>query len=133
MRLLAGDEGSSTVEMAIWMPVLFVTIALAAQLAVWLYAQHAATAAATTVLDQARIRGGSAATATAAGRSQLAGMRLLHHPQLTVVRSPTTATVTVTGTAPRILPIPLRVSAHQTGPVERDTSPAGHVNGQDQP
>lgn len=127
LQWLHTDRGSSTVETAIWMPVLFAVILLAAQLALWLVAQHAATAAATTALDQARLRGGTTAAGSSAGRRQLADAHAVRSPQVTVTRSAATVTVTVSGSAPRILPIRLAVTATQTGPVERDTHPSGAV------
>ncbi|GIL29080.1 TadE/TadG family type IV pilus assembly protein [Actinocatenispora comari] len=128
LQWLHTDRGSSTVETAIWMPVLFAVILLAAQLAFWLVAQHAATAAATTAVDQARLRGATTADGTASGRRRLDTTGVLRQPSLKVRRSANTVTVTVTGSAPRILPIRLHVSATQTGPVERDTRPSGTIS-----
>lgn len=128
VRRLRDDGGSSTVEAALWMPVLFAVIWLAAQLALWLVAQHAATAAATTAVDQARLRGATTADGTAAGRRQLDTTGVLRQPSLKMTRSANTVTVTVTGSAPRILPLRLHVSATQTGPIERDTRPSGTIS-----
>jgi Flp pilus assembly protein TadG len=128
VRRLRDDRGSSTVEAALWMPVLFALIWLAAQLALWLVAQHAATAAATTAVDQARLRGATTADGTAAGRRQLDTTGMLRQHSLQVRRSANTVTVTVTGSAPQILPIRLHVSATQTGPIERDTRPSGTIS-----
>jgi hypothetical protein len=99
-------------------------ILLVIQFAVWANAESIAHATAEEALAAARVQGGT----TAAGQqradqviSQI-GTGALVGPQVSVTTTPADVTVTVTGTAERVVPLPglsFPVSVTVTGPVEQ--------------
>jgi Flp pilus assembly protein TadG len=123
------DEGAGAAELVIAVPLLMLLILLIVQFAVWAHASSVAQATAEEALAAARVQGGSAAAGQQRAQQVLAqiGGAVLPDPHITVTRSAVTATVEITGTAERVLPVPglaLPVTVTVTGPVERFV-PAG--------
>jgi hypothetical protein len=118
---LRGDRGSTTVEMVSFWAVKLLAWLVVVQAAVWGLAVLACMYAANHAVQVTRIDGGSAA----AGQSDAIAVLDLLGPvvtnrQATASRNTTTATVTVSGTALRVVPfVTLPVHASATGPVER--------------
>ncbi|MCP2338913.1 TadE/TadG family type IV pilus assembly protein [Actinomadura rupiterrae] len=111
-------------ETAVAMPLLLLLILLAVQFGIWAHTVHVAQATAAEALSAARLDGATAADGQAraqAVRQQL-GPHTLADAHIQITRGPDTVTVQVTGTAPRVVPLPflhLPVRAHAAGPVER--------------
>ncbi len=122
-----GDEGAGSTELVIAVPLLMLVILLVIQYAIWADAAHVAQATATEALAAARVQGGTAAAGQQRGRQVLtqAGHGVLPSSQVTVTRGAATVTVTVTGAAERLLPVPglpLAIHVTVTGPAERFTA-----------
>jgi len=122
--LRARDRGTHTVEFAIVaLPLLIVTF-MVIQAALVFHARSMALAAATQGAQVARGYGSS----LAAGRTKAEGFlesvgQGLHDPEVEVVTSGTDVTVTVTGSAPSIIPfMTFNVSQSASGPIERFVS-----------
>jgi Flp pilus assembly protein TadG len=127
LPLLGGHtrgRGAGVVESVIAAPVLLLMLLLVIQVGIWAHAHHVAAAAAQTALAAARAEEGSAGTGTASGAAAL-GVNAggaLEEADLSVARGADTVTVTITGQAPSIVPIPglsWDVEASATGPVEQ--------------
>ncbi|MPZ28974.1 MAG: pilus assembly protein TadE [Micromonosporaceae bacterium] len=102
------------------MPVVLFMVLLAVQFGLHLHAAQVVEAAAQEGLQAAR---GEVATA-AEGQTRAAGFIAstggVQSPAVTATRSADTATVTVTGSAPQVVPgLALQVSSVASGPVER--------------
>jgi Flp pilus assembly protein TadG len=118
------DDGAGVAEMVIAVPLLMLLIGLIVQFAVWAHASAVAQATAEEALAAARVQGGTAAAGQQRAAQVLAqiGSAVLVGPHVTITRTPVTATVRITATAERVLPIPglaLPVTITVTGPVER--------------
>jgi len=118
---LRDDRGSTTVEMVGFWAVKLLAWLVVVQAAVWGLAVLACMYAANHAVQATRIDGGSAA----AGQSDaiavldLLGVMVTNR-QATASRGPTTATVSVSGNALRVIPfVTLPVAASATGPIER--------------
>ncbi|MEA2703144.1 MAG: hypothetical protein QOD63_1089 [Actinomycetota bacterium] len=122
----APDEGSSTLEFVILMPVLLLLLFGCVQGALWYHARNLALSAATEGLQAARTEQGTATAGERSATSFLTRAGGLTGSTVAVDKTPVTVTVTVTGTAPSILPGLLDLSVSQTavGPVERLTGGA---------
>lgn len=120
----ARDHGAGVVESVIAAPVLLLMLLLVIQVGIWAHAHHVAAAAAQTALASARAEEGSAGAGSASGAESL-GINAggaLEDADLSVDRGAETVTVTITGHAPAIVPIPgltWDVEASATGPTER--------------
>ncbi len=122
-----GDEGAGSAELVNAVPLLMLIILLVIQYAIWADAAHVAQPTATEALAAARDQGGTTAAGQQRARQILtqAGHGVLPSSQVTVTRGAGTVTVTVTGTAERLLPVPglpLAIRVTVTGPVERFTA-----------
>ena len=117
---LAGEDGFSS-EIII-LPGLFLILIAALQGALWYLGSNVAQTAAVAAYNNARAYQSTPASGQAAGNQIIAGMSgFLDHPQIEITRTPTTVTVTITGTAESLIPgvqLP-PVSRTITGPVER--------------
>lgn len=119
-----GDRGAGSAELVIATPLLMLLILLAVQFGIWAHASSVAQATAEEALAAARIQGGTAAAGQQRARQVLTqiGSAVLGTPHITVTRTAATATVRITGTAERVVPLPglaLPVSVTVTGPIER--------------
>ncbi|VVJ21524.1 Uncharacterised protein [Amycolatopsis camponoti] len=121
-RALAGDRGEVSAELVIATPLLLLALLAIVQFALWSHAVHVAQAAASQALSVTRVQEG----ATSAGHD--AGQRLLddlvrgplRSPRIEVVRTSTSASVSVEGEVVAVLPgVHLHVHAEAAGEVER--------------
>lgn len=114
------ERGSTTAEYALVIGLVLAVSFGAIQYALDAFAKQAARAATAQALAAAEAQGGSAADARARGQDMLAQLAGdLHTPTVTVRRSATEASVTITGTAPSLFGLTQRVSVTESGPVER--------------
>lgn len=114
------ERGSISVETTLVIGLVMAVSFGAIQYALDAFAKQAARAAAADALAAAQSQTGSARTAEIRATemlSQLTGD--LHHPSVTVDRTPTAARVTITGTAPSMFGLTQRVTVTESGPVER--------------
>ena len=122
-QLLRGDAGAGAAELVIVTPLLMLLILGVIQFALAEQAQHAAQAAASQALAATRVQDGT----VPAGQAQAATVLAqeggsLTAPAVSITRTATRATVTVTGGAENLIPgIHLHVSATVAGPVEEWT------------
>jgi Flp pilus assembly protein TadG len=121
-RATAGwaQRGAGAAEIAIVTPLLLLLILAVIQFALAEQAEHVAQAAATQALAAARVQDGSTAVGQAQADAVLAQLGgSLAGPSVTITRTATQATVTVSGTAATLIPgVRLHVHATVTGPVE---------------
>jgi Flp pilus assembly protein TadG len=125
-----GHDGAGSAELVIAVPLLMLLILLIIQYAIWADATHIAQATAEEALAAARVQGGTAAAGQQRARQVLAqaGRGVLTAPQISITRTAVTATVQITGTSERLLPvpgIPLTVHVTVTGPAERFVAAPG--------
>jgi Flp pilus assembly protein TadG len=124
-RVLGGstsDRGASAVELAMVTPLLMLVLLGFVQFALAEYAHHIAQAAAVRALATAREQDSSAAAGKASGQDALAQLAggVLEQPAVTVTRDTRLATAQVSGQVTSLIPgLHLRVTAHDTGPVEQ--------------
>lgn len=114
------ERGSAAAEFALVIGLVLAVSFGAVQYALDAFAKQAARAATAEALAAAEAQGGSANDARARGQdmlSQLSGD--LRAPTVTVKRTSTEASVTITGTAPSLFGLTQRVSVTESGPVER--------------
>ncbi|MGI8452037.1 MAG: TadE/TadG family type IV pilus assembly protein [Streptosporangiaceae bacterium] len=119
-QLLDGEAGAGAAELVIVTPLLMLLILAVIQFAVAEQAQHAAQAAATQALAATRVQDGTAGEGQAQAATVLAQEGgSLTAPAVSVTRTATRATVTVTGGVEILIPgIHLHVHATVAGPVE---------------
>ncbi|MFC1437991.1 TadE family protein [Streptacidiphilus sp. N1-10] len=118
----SSDRGASAVELAMITPLLMLVLLGFVQFALAEYAHHIAQAAAVRALATAREQDSSAAAGRASGQDALAQLAggVLEQPTVTVTRETQVATVQVSGQVTSLIPgLHLRVTAHDTGPVEK--------------
>jgi Flp pilus assembly protein TadG len=124
---LRGDSGAVTAELAIVTPAVLTILLLIVQFALWSHATHIAQAAASQGLAALRVQEGTVDLGTARARSmiqQLAGGPLTD-AVVTAERTPTVATIRVSGVVAGVVPLlRLPVHAEAAGSVERFV-PAG--------
>jgi Flp pilus assembly protein TadG len=127
-RRLGEDTGSESVGLAVLFPVVLLLILSAVQGGLWWYAHAVAAQAAQAGADAGRPVGATNTTAVDAARSftTRAGSGVLTAPEVQAAVTAETVRVTVSGTAPRLLPIPsldIRVEASAQASKERFTVP----------
>jgi Flp pilus assembly protein TadG len=115
------DRGAVASELVIAVPALLFMVLIILQFAVYAHARHIAQAVAAQSLATARVEGGTAAAGRVAGQQLAAQLGpTLAHPVIDVQRAVDRVAVTVTGTAPTVLPgLALPVTARDDGPTER--------------
>lgn len=115
------ERGSIAIEFLLTISMLIVVFMLMLQYAVKAHAQQIATAAAEEALAAASSYGATPADGQNAGNNYLVHLGPgLGNSTVTVTRNGATATVTVTGDVDQLIPfLPVRVSVHVEGPVER--------------
>jgi Flp pilus assembly protein TadG len=128
--LLRGDGGSATVEVAVLFPALLLLVFGGVQTAEWYHARSLCLAAADAGVWAARPAGAELADGRAAAAAFLAhtGGSLSDVTVSTVGSTATLVRVQVSGTAPRVLPIPgltMRVSQSAQAPREVFTVDGG--------
>ena len=121
-----GETGSVSIQMVMLLPVLFAVMFLGMQAALFYHARTVAIAAAEQGARAAGARGGTVAAGTTAAGDFVAtagGDGVLKAASATGSRTPTTATVTVTGQAMSVIPgWTLTITQSATMPVERLTT-----------
>lgn len=100
------DRGSATVEFALGAPLLLLIVALIWQVGVWAIGDLAARNAANHALQTSRVVGGTpgAGHTDAAALLEQNGGWFIVDPVVTVTRTPTVTTVTITGHARSVVP-----------------------------
>jgi Flp pilus assembly protein TadG len=120
------DRGSATLEFAILAPALLLLIFGIIQASLIVHARHVALAAASEGLAVATTLDATAGDGRAAANQLLAragGPGVLDKTQISITRTRQEATVTVTGSAPRLIPgFHWNITQTATGPVERFTT-----------
>lgn len=121
-----GETGSVSIQMVLLLPVLFAVMFLGMQAALFYHARTVAIAGAEEGARSAGARGGTVAAGTKAAGDFVAtagGDGVLKAASATGSRTPTTATVTVTGQAMSVIPgWTLTITQSATMPVERLTA-----------
>jgi expansin (peptidoglycan-binding protein) len=119
-RWRRADSGSSSAELVLVIPAMFLVIALALQLVFWALASHASLAAAASGGDVARASGSSAAAGIATASEELAALAggLVLDPYVSAFAATGgNDIVTVGGGVPSVFPgLRLRVGASVIGP-----------------
>lgn len=126
MRREHDERGDTMVQTVIVAPVLFLLIMGILQFALVAHAQNVAEAAAQEGVAAARRFDAQSSDGVAEANSALdtLGPRMLHERRVSVARSQTTATVTVTGRVLSLVPgIKPSISETASGPVERYVPP----------
>jgi Flp pilus assembly protein TadG len=123
-----GEAGASVVETVLIAPALLVLLMLIVQFGLVAFAQSVARSAAEDGAAKARQFNGTTAAARATAYRELhdLGGGVVGHQSVSVTRSPTKATVTVTGTVLTLVPgFSFHLHEMSAGPVERFVPPAG--------
>ncbi|NKQ51989.1 pilus assembly protein TadE [Amycolatopsis sp. K13G38] len=131
---LGEDTGSESVGLAVLFPIVLLLILSAVQGGVWWYAHAVVAQAAQAGVDAGRPVRATTTTATEAARSftTRAGSGVLTAVEVQAAVTVETVEVTVSGTAPRVLPIPgldIRVEASAQASKERWTTPLAAAGG----
>jgi Flp pilus assembly protein TadG len=116
------EDGNTSIENLIWMPLVFVVIFTIINVGFWYHAQNTARSIANSVVQVARIDGGSEAAGQAEASARLAQISedVIEEPSVSITRGTDQASVTVTGRVRSLIPgltFPVRQTA--TGPTER--------------
>jgi len=114
------ERGSVSAEVVLVIGLVMVVSFGAIQYALDAFAKQAARSAAADGLAAAEAQDGDARTATLRAGDMLAQLTGdLHSPTITVKRTATEASVTITGTASSLFGLTQRVTVTESGPVER--------------
>jgi hypothetical protein len=121
MTTLAREEnGLTSTELAVLMPVVILLVLVPFQVALWWHASQIADGAARRAVDAAQVETAVPADGTEAGQRFLAAAGNLTDPEVSVTRTVDTVTAVVTGRAPLLIPgFDWQVTAGARGPVER--------------
>jgi Flp pilus assembly protein TadG len=115
-----GEQGLTSTEVAVLMPVVIALVLVPFQLGLWWHAQQVAEAAAREAVDAAQVADATESDGVAAAQRFLDAAGNLADPQVTVIRDTETVSVDVTGRAPRLLPgFDWGVTAHAAASMER--------------
>jgi Flp pilus assembly protein TadG len=114
-------------ELVIAVPALLLMVLVILQFTVYAHARHIAQAIAAQALATARVDGGTPTAAQTAGQQMAAQLGpTLAHTSVDVQRGADRARVTVSGTAPAVLPgLALPVTVRDEGPIERVVAGTG--------
>lgn len=115
------DRGSATTELVIAMPALLLLILVSVHIGLWFHARNLADAAAQEGARGARVLGATDDDGRARASQMLdeLGPAVVADRAITVTRTPTSVTVTVTGHAPAVIPgLVFDVNASVTSPIE---------------
>lgn len=126
-RLARDEQGSSSLQLVILLPVLFSIMFLGVQAAMYYYARTLATAAAeegarTAAAHNASPHDGAAAATSCIGRT--GGGSVIEDSRVTVERTTTATTVTIRGFSLSVIPgWRITVTQSASAPIERPTKP----------
>lgn len=113
------ERGALSIEFLLVISALMLVFLLMLQYAMQAHAHRIAQAAAEEALAAASAYDGSAASGEATGEHYLSDLGSLSATNVTVTRTGSTATVTVTGDGQQVLPfVAVHVSVHLEGPIE---------------
>ncbi|MDF1595118.1 MAG: pilus assembly protein [Acidimicrobiia bacterium] len=119
-RRRTGEEGLTSTELAVVMPVLIALVLVPFQIALWWHAHQVADGAAREAVDAAQVVTATDGDGIRAAEWFLDAAGNLTDPQVTVTRTAETVTVEITGRAPRLIPgFDWSVAVRASGPVER--------------
>ncbi len=119
-RRRKAEDGLTSTELAVIMPVLIMLILVPFQVALWWHADQIADAAAREAVDAAQVVTATEEDGIRAAEWFLDAAGNITEPQVTVTRTTETVSVEVTGRAPRLLPgFDWQVTARAAGPIER--------------
>lgn len=120
MALRYSEDGSSTTELVLVMPVVLLAVMLIVQTGLYLHARQVVEAAAQEALAAAKGEAATADLGTQAGETFLVEAGGVRDAVIEVTRSGTQVSVAVTAVAPNVLPLAVwQVSSSVTGEVER--------------
>jgi Flp pilus assembly protein TadG len=115
-----GEDGNSTTELVLLMPVVLFVVMLIVQTGLYLHARQVVEAAAHEALEAAQGETATQDLGRQAGDTFLAEAGGVRDATVDVTRSGTQVSVSVTATAPNVLPLAVwQVSSSATGEVER--------------
>ena len=115
-----GEQGLTSTELAVLMPVMIALVLVPFQVALWWHAHQIVDAAAREAVDAAQIADATEEDGMRAAEWFLDAAGNITNPVVTVTRTADTVSVEVTGRAPRLVPgFDWHVVAHATGPIER--------------
>lgn len=118
------ERGTSSVETLVVVSLLIALTATIVQAGLYYHARNVARSAAASCAETVRTLGGSSSAGIAAGNSLIAQGTGLTQPRVAVSATAVSVTCTVTGSAPKLAPLPLPPIAQQaTAPKERITQP----------
>lgn len=123
-HVLRGDRGSASIDALPIIALALAVVLATAQLTFWWQARLVASSAASEGLQAARVEGATSVAGRDAATDFISRTGLDQRLRGTIVdvqRTAATASVTVSGTTPRLLPLlpTLPVTSTATGPVER--------------
>lgn len=119
-RDLEHEDGSSTTELVLLMPVVLLLVMLVVQFGLWLHARQVVLSAAQEALAVAQQLDATSDAGRSRAEDFLAQAGGVRDAAVIVDRQTTAATATVTGATPAVVPgLSLGVSAVVQGPVER--------------
>lgn len=122
-RAFDGQDGSSTTELVLLMPVVLLLVMLVVQFGLWMHARQVVLSAAQEALSVAQQLDATSDAGHSRAEEFLAQAGGVRDAAVVVDRELTTATASVTGTTPAVVPgLSLGVSAVVEGPVERFVS-----------
>lgn len=98
------EDGSTTIELAILIVVVFALVFGTIQTTLWFHARNVASSAAQVAVQTARTYDGSAGAGQGAGLDHLAGVGGVQGASVTVTRGATTTTATVRGSVAPLVP-----------------------------
>jgi Flp pilus assembly protein TadG len=122
-RAFDGQDGSNTTELVLLMPVVLTLVMLVVQFGLWMHARQVVLAAAQEALSVAQQLDATSDAGRGRAEEFLAQAGGVRYAAVVVDRQATTATASVTGVTPAVVPgFSLGVSAVVEGPIERFVS-----------
>ena len=122
-RAFHGQDGSSTTELVLLMPIVLTLVMLVVQFGLWMHARQVVLSAAQEALSVAQQMDATSDAGRGRAEEFLAQAGGVRDAAVVVDRQATTATASVTGVTPAVVPgFSLGVSAVVEGPVERFVS-----------
>jgi Flp pilus assembly protein TadG len=119
-RVLDREDASSTTELVLLMPVVLLLVMLVVQFGLWMHARQVVLSAAQEALSVAQQLDATSDAGRSRAEEFLAQAGGVRDAAVVVDREATSATASVTGTTPAVVPgLSLGVSAIVQGPVER--------------